>query len=203
MALTILLPCVPLPDASFPGSGVDACAHVRRAHGHRLRREHAWRGASRPVSVVPSRQLVESRYFVGAGRSRICRLHFVHWAYARGCTPISAATRRRVVWRYTGIPYAVVDSAVSLKTVEFQDPDESDGVNHSTRSSFPFYPIPDEAITAGTLGGRRGAGQRLPAQHQRSSSADRRPRPAAFVRALQRVLRRRAMARRVGRVLRS
>jgi hypothetical protein len=46
-----------------------------------------------------------------------------------------------------GYPYAVVDSAVSLKAVEFQYSDESDGVNHSTGQSFPFYPIPDEAIS--------------------------------------------------------
>jgi hypothetical protein len=41
----------------------------------------------------------------------------------------------------------VVDSAVTLKTVQFQYSDESDGVNHTTDQSFPFYPIPDEAIT--------------------------------------------------------
>ena len=46
-----------------------------------------------------------------------------------------------------GYPYAVVDSSVSLKTVRFQYSDESDGVNHTTGQSFPFYPIPDEAIT--------------------------------------------------------
>jgi hypothetical protein len=46
-----------------------------------------------------------------------------------------------------GYPYAVVDSAVTLKTVQFQYSDESDGVNHTTDQSFPFYPIPDEAIT--------------------------------------------------------
>ena len=46
-----------------------------------------------------------------------------------------------------GFPYVVVDSAVMLKTVQFRYSDESDGVNHSTGQSFPFYPIPDEAIT--------------------------------------------------------
>ena len=46
-----------------------------------------------------------------------------------------------------GFPYAVVDSSVTLKTVQFQYSDESDGVNHTTDQSFPFYPIPDEAIT--------------------------------------------------------
>jgi hypothetical protein len=46
-----------------------------------------------------------------------------------------------------GFPYAVVDSTVTLRAVGFQYSDESDGVNHTTGQSFPFYPIPDEAIT--------------------------------------------------------
>jgi hypothetical protein len=46
-----------------------------------------------------------------------------------------------------GFPYIVVDSAVPLRAVQFQYDRESDGVNHATRTSFPFYPIPDEAIT--------------------------------------------------------
>ena len=31
--------------------------------------------------------------------------------------------------------------------MQFQYADESDGVNHATGASVPFYPIPDEAIT--------------------------------------------------------
>ena len=46
-----------------------------------------------------------------------------------------------------GFPYAVVDSTVMPRAVEFQYADESDGVDHTTNQSFPFYPIPDEAIT--------------------------------------------------------
>jgi hypothetical protein len=46
-----------------------------------------------------------------------------------------------------GFPYAVVDSTVTLRAVQFQYADESDGVNHATNQSLPFYPIPDEAIT--------------------------------------------------------
>jgi hypothetical protein len=46
-----------------------------------------------------------------------------------------------------GFPYAVVDSTVTLRAVQFQYSDESDGVNHTTNQSVPFYPIPDEAIT--------------------------------------------------------
>jgi hypothetical protein len=46
-----------------------------------------------------------------------------------------------------GIPYAVVDGTQPKKAVQFQYGDESDGVNQTTGQSFPFYPIPDEAIT--------------------------------------------------------
>lgn len=49
-----------------------------------------------------------------------------------------------------GIPYVVVDGAQSKLAVDFQTdgyPDESDGVDHDTNTSFPFYPIPAEAIT--------------------------------------------------------
>ena len=46
-----------------------------------------------------------------------------------------------------GMPYAVVDGTQPKKAVRFVYSDESDGVDHSTNQSFPFYPIPDEAIT--------------------------------------------------------
>jgi hypothetical protein len=46
-----------------------------------------------------------------------------------------------------GFPYAVVDSTVPLRAVQFQYADESDGVDRSTGQSVPFYPIPDESIT--------------------------------------------------------
>ena len=45
-----------------------------------------------------------------------------------------------------GFPYAVVDSTVTLRAVQFQYANESDGVDHTTNRSIPFYPIPDEAI---------------------------------------------------------
>jgi hypothetical protein len=45
-----------------------------------------------------------------------------------------------------GMPYAVVDGTTPKKTVIFQYGSESDGVTHTTGASFPFYPIPDEAI---------------------------------------------------------
>ncbi len=46
-----------------------------------------------------------------------------------------------------GMPYIVVDGTQTKKTVQFLYSDESDGVDHSTDTSYPFYPIPDEAIT--------------------------------------------------------
>ncbi len=46
-----------------------------------------------------------------------------------------------------GFPYAVVDGTTTKRAVQFDYADESDGVNHTTGSSVPFYPIPDEAIT--------------------------------------------------------
>jgi hypothetical protein len=48
-----------------------------------------------------------------------------------------------------GMPYAVVSGATSadLRSVQFQYWRESDGVDLKTGLSFPFYPIPPEAIT--------------------------------------------------------
>jgi hypothetical protein len=48
-----------------------------------------------------------------------------------------------------GMPYATVTSVSSgdLKAVQFQYAGESDGVDHATNTSFPFYPIPPEAIS--------------------------------------------------------
>ena len=48
-----------------------------------------------------------------------------------------------------GMPYAVVRNVVNsdLKAVEFLYSDESDGVDHGTDTSFPFYPIPLQAIS--------------------------------------------------------
>src|SRR5215475_958616 len=48
-----------------------------------------------------------------------------------------------------GMPYGVVTNVTNanLQAVQFQYADESDGVDHATNTSFPFYPIPPEAIT--------------------------------------------------------
>ncbi len=46
-----------------------------------------------------------------------------------------------------GFPYLVVDNTVPKRAVTFDYDDESDGVDHTTGQSVPFYPIPDEAIT--------------------------------------------------------
>ena len=45
-----------------------------------------------------------------------------------------------------GFPYIVVDGTTPKRAVEFQYSDESDGVDHGTDRSYPFYPIPDEAV---------------------------------------------------------
>jgi hypothetical protein len=47
-----------------------------------------------------------------------------------------------------GMPYAVVDGDATTKlAVQFNYSDQSDGVNHQTDTSFPFYPIPPQAAT--------------------------------------------------------
>jgi len=46
-----------------------------------------------------------------------------------------------------GFPYVVVDGSQRKQAVSFYYADESDGVDHATGRSLPFYPIPDEAIT--------------------------------------------------------
>ncbi len=46
-----------------------------------------------------------------------------------------------------GMPYIVVDGTQTKLAVQFLYSDESDGVDHSTDTSYPFYPIPDQAIT--------------------------------------------------------
>jgi hypothetical protein len=46
-----------------------------------------------------------------------------------------------------GFPYVVVSGDQPKRAVQFDYAEESDGVNHTTNTSFAFYPIPDEAIT--------------------------------------------------------
>ena len=46
-----------------------------------------------------------------------------------------------------GMPFAVVDGTQPKRSVIFFYSDESDGVDHGTDTSFPFYPLPAEAIT--------------------------------------------------------
>ena len=45
-----------------------------------------------------------------------------------------------------GFPYLVVDGTLAKRAVQFVYAGESDGVDHTTNTSVPFYPIPDEAI---------------------------------------------------------
>ena len=50
-----------------------------------------------------------------------------------------------------GFPYVVVDgigaTAPTKVAVQFHYSDQSDGVDHNTNTSFPFYPVPPQAIT--------------------------------------------------------
>jgi hypothetical protein len=46
-----------------------------------------------------------------------------------------------------GFPFVVVPGSQPRRAVSFYYGDESDGVNHATGQSIPFYPIPDEAIS--------------------------------------------------------
>jgi hypothetical protein len=46
-----------------------------------------------------------------------------------------------------GFPYAIVDGSQPRQKVKFLYWDESDGVDHDTGKSLPFYPLPAEAIT--------------------------------------------------------
>ena len=46
-----------------------------------------------------------------------------------------------------GFPYVVVGGDQAKRAVAFYYADESDGVDPSTGRSYPFYPIPDEAIS--------------------------------------------------------
>jgi len=60
----------------------------------------------------------------------------------------NAATQQDLYGCY-GFPFVVVRNVVSsdLQSVQFQYSDESDGVNHTSNTSFPFYPIPSAAMT--------------------------------------------------------
>jgi hypothetical protein len=46
-----------------------------------------------------------------------------------------------------GIPFIQVDGAQAKRAVSFYYSEQSDGIDHETDEPFPFYPIPDEAIT--------------------------------------------------------
>jgi hypothetical protein len=46
-----------------------------------------------------------------------------------------------------GFPYVVVDATTSKQAVQFQYSGESDGVDHSNNTSYPFYPIPAQVAT--------------------------------------------------------
>jgi hypothetical protein len=62
-----------------------------------------------------------------------------------------------------GLPFVVVPGTQAKRAVQFYYAGESDGVDHATGRSVPFYPIPDEAISQpywieGGYPGNSGAG---------------------------------------------
>ena len=63
-----------------------------------------------------------------------------------GCTPTSGGYESPGSQNIHGFPYAVVSSDQPTVAVQFHYA-ESDGVDHATGVSFPFYPIPEEAKT--------------------------------------------------------
>ncbi|MEO8191089.1 MAG: hypothetical protein ABI682_12170 [Acidobacteriota bacterium] len=65
----------------------------------------------------------------------------------RGCHPDFGGNASTTGPDIYGMPYGVVDGSQPKKTVQFLYASESDGVDHATNQSFPFYPIPDEAIS--------------------------------------------------------
>ena len=107
------------------------------------RREHERRSITAAVSIE---QLVESGCVRGAGRSGLSRIYLVHRVDATDASRLRRERLDRQRPDY-GFPYAVVDGTLTKRAVQFQYDDESDGVNHTTGTSIPFYPIPDEAIT--------------------------------------------------------
>ena len=99
-----------------------------------------------------------------------------------------------------GMPYVVVGADQAKVAVEFDYADESDGVNHQTGQSYPFYPIPEQAITEPYWieGGPPGNAN----VERRPAHADRRSRQPAPLRALCAAMDRLAVGGRVRRVLR-
>ena len=75
------------------------------------------------------------------------QLHHLHRIEPERCTPTSAATCRPAARRSTAFPTRSSTARSTKRTVQFQYARESDGVNHTTNQSVPFYPIPDEAMT--------------------------------------------------------
>jgi hypothetical protein len=87
-----------------------------------------------------------------------------------------------------GMPYCVVDATQPKLTVQFQYFDESDGVDHATQTSCPFYPIPAEAITQAHWVEGGSPGQRRRALEPGPAPPRRRPRQQVPLRALQRLV---------------
>ena len=110
------------------------------------RNEHTWRTTLSAAAAVSRRQLVESRHLDRAGRFGFSSfIAFINNGSTAGCTPTSAAMRDRSADLWLSVHRRRQRGSATRGAVPVRR--ESDGVNHATRTSFPFYPIPDEAIT--------------------------------------------------------
>ena len=114
-----------------------------------------------PPAPLPARQLVERGRERGPPGSRARPASSPASGRRSRCTPTSAAPRAG--WRSTASPTWWWTAPRPKRAVVFDYSDESDGVDHDTDQSFPFYPIPDEAITQphyieGGYPGNSGAG---------------------------------------------
>ena len=73
-------------------------------------------------------------------------IQFHNQYYTRRLQPDFGGNVREDPDRNYGFPYIVVDGWQPKVAVEFDYPSVSDGVDHSTGRSYPFYPIPDDVI---------------------------------------------------------
>ncbi len=113
--------------------------------GHRAAARGRRSGSAAPVSGDP---LVERRRVRRARRRRVRRVPRLHRRRGRAARSIpTSAERSTTACPSTGSRTSSWARASRRRPSSSSEPSESDGVDHSTETSYPFYPIPDEAIT--------------------------------------------------------
>ena len=103
--------------------------------------------APRAAAAVPGRQLVEPGHHRRRRWIRAPASSSTSSARPTACTPTSAAPNHRAARTSTACRSWSWARDQPKVAVEFDYADESDGVNHATGQSYPFYPIPEQAIT--------------------------------------------------------